>query len=171
MSGMTASNGSLAYNPRCLVRDLSTYTASTWMTTPNLLNLTIGAASTSILTFQDELQGRFPDSFLGLHASGHFAIGGDADHLFSAPIDPAFYMHHTMLDYVYWIWQALHPDEAFTVAGTITMQKKPASRDTRLNDTLGFNYLKQPQRPISTVLNTLGDSPLCYIYAWNQEMR
>ncbi|KAL1872652.1 hypothetical protein Daus18300_004197 [Diaporthe australafricana] len=165
MRGMTPSNGSLAYNPTCLSRDLSNYTASTWLTNANLLNLTTGAASATIKAFQDELQGRFSDGFLGLHVAGHFSIGGDADDLFSSPVDPAFYLHHTMLDYVFWIWQALHPSEALNIAGTLTLGNNPPSRDTRLNDTLYFNYLDQPQRPISDILDTLGGSPLCYIYA------
>lgn len=73
-------------------------------------------------------------------------------------------MHHTMLDYVFWLWQALHPDQAFTVAGTITMQNTPPSRNATLNDTLSFNYINQETRPILDDLNTLRDSPLCYIY-------
>lgn len=53
MSGLTAEpNGSLSYNLRCVRRDLSNYTASNWMVLPKLVNLTLGEASASVLTFQ-----------------------------------------------------------------------------------------------------------------------
>lgn len=91
--GLNVSPCSLCYNGRCLVLDLSSYTVATWFTTPGLLNLTLGAASASALDFQSELQGRFSDGFLGLYAAGHFTIGGDADDLFSSPIDLAFHLH------------------------------------------------------------------------------
>lgn len=63
------------------------------MQTEHLLNLTIGIASKSIKIFQEELQGgRYP-GHLGLHAAGHFVLGGDGTDLFSSPNDPAFWLH------------------------------------------------------------------------------
>jgi tyrosinase len=166
MQGEVSINGgklSLAYNPRCLKRDLSSYTASTWLTIGNLLNLTIGPASASVYTFQNELQGRFTDGFLGLHAGGHFTIGGDAGDIFSSPVDPAFWLHHAMLDHVWWLWQALHLNQASTVAGTITLFNNPPSRNTTLDDALNMG-VNAPTVAIRDVLNTLGGTPLCYIY-------
>lgn len=98
---MTASPNQLDYNPHCVPRDLSIYTAENWFTTTNLLNLTLNGASANVITFQNELQGRFLDGFVSLHAGGHFAINGDAADLFSSSVDPAFYKHHTMLDLVF----------------------------------------------------------------------
>lgn len=45
---------------------------------------------------------------LGVHGGGHFTIAGDpgADS-FISPGDPAFYLHHSQVDRVYWIWQML----------------------------------------------------------------
>lgn len=63
--------GPLAYNPRCLSRDISAWTSQHWMAPENVLNLTVGAAAANVRTFQDELQGRFGDGFLGTHTSGH----------------------------------------------------------------------------------------------------
>ncbi|KAK6223860.1 hypothetical protein LQW54_000004 [Pestalotiopsis sp. IQ-011] len=164
MAGQTKVNSSFAYNPRCLKRDLSAYTASSWLTTTNLVNLTLGNAASTIETFQNELQGRFPQGFLGLHAAGHFSIGGDAGDLFSSPVDPVFFLHHAMLDRVWWIWQALHLDQADTIAGTITLFNNPPSRNTTLEDTIYMGQSNAPVRPISELLNSLGDSPFCYIY-------
>ncbi|UKZ80146.1 hypothetical protein TrVFT333_007903 [Trichoderma virens FT-333] len=126
MDGMTPSpTGPLGYNPRCLKRDFSKYPVDTWMSLTNLLNITVGSASTSIFKFQNELQGRFSDGFLGMHAAGHYTMGGDASDLFSSPNDPIFFLHHSMLDHIYWIWQALHLNQANTIAGTITILNNP----------------------------------------------
>lgn len=166
MDGLKASNssdGPLGYNPRCLSRDLGSYTTSTWFTPENLLNVTVGDASASIESFQNELQGRFLDGFLGMHASGHMAVGGEASDLFSSINDPSFWFHHSMVDYVYWIWQALHLDQADTIAGTITILNTPPSRNASTADILDMG-VNAPSVTIDDVLDTLGQSPLCYIY-------
>ncbi len=137
MDGLAASpTGPLGYNPRCLKRDFTKFAVDTWMTGANLLNLTLGDASSSILKFQNELQGRFGDQFLGMHAAGHFTIGGDGTDLFASPNDPLFFLHHSMLDHLYWIWQALHLDQASNIAGTITILNMPPSRDALVTDPL-----------------------------------
>ncbi|KAH7083569.1 hypothetical protein FB567DRAFT_87419 [Paraphoma chrysanthemicola] len=164
MAGEVKVNGTFTYNPRCLKRDLTTFASSNWLTLDNLYNLTLGAASKNVETFQNELQGRFNDGFLGLHAAGHFSIGGDAGDFFSSPNDPVFFMHHSMLDRVWWIWQALHLDQAKTVAGTITLFNNPPSRNATLKDVIQMNYLDLPNAKIEEVLSTLGGEPLCYIY-------
>jgi tyrosinase len=110
------------------------------------------------------LQGRFSDGFLGLHAAGHFSIGGDAGDIFSSPVDPVFFLHHAMLDRVYWMWQALHLDQANTVAGTLTLNNKPASRDTTLEDLIRTNWLGVEDTRIGDLTDTLGGAALCYIY-------
>lgn len=155
-------NGAMGYNPRCLTRDLNTFAATTWMTHENLLNITLGAASHSIAAFQAEFQGGRGE-FLGMHAAGHFSINGDAGDLFASPADPVFFLHHAMVDLVYWLWQALHPAEAFTISGTVTMNNNPPSRNATLDDpvTMGVNA---PDEPIRRLLNTISGEPFCYIY-------
>jgi tyrosinase len=162
MAGETKVTERLAYNPRCAKRDLTNYAATTWLTLNNLANITIGAGSHNILNFQNELQGRFTDGFLGLHAAGHFSIGGDAGDFYSSPNDPAFFLHHAMLDRVYWIWQALHLYQARTVAGSRTLAG--TGPQTTAEDLIQTNYLNMPDVRIKDVLGTLDGSPLCYIY-------
>ncbi|KAJ5013042.1 Tyrosinase-like protein orsC [Colletotrichum sp. SAR 10_99] len=165
MDGMEASPaGRLGHNPRCLKRDLSSYTMTNWMTNENMANITIGAASRNIELFQNELQGRFADGFLGMHAAGHFSVNGEASDLYSSPVDPSFFLHHAMVDRVYWLWQALHLWNAFEVAGTITINNRPASRNTTVEDVLYLGVLAE-NRTISELMNTIGRSPLCYVYA------
>ncbi|KAF4473449.1 tyrosinase, partial [Fusarium agapanthi] len=118
MDGMEATSTPLEYNPRCLRRDLGRY------------------AIDNIQIMQDEFQGRFPDRFLGLHGAGHFAIGGDSSDLYSPSNEPVFFLHHAMVDRVYWIWQALHPKQARNIAGTITTGNRPPIRDALKSDPL-----------------------------------
>lgn len=134
MAGEVKVNEVFLYNLRCLKRDLTNYAPSNWLTTDNLCNLTLGPAAKNIATFQNEPQGRFDQGFLGLHAAGHFSIGGDAGDFFSSPNDPIFFKHHAMLDRVWWIWQALHLDQYKIIAGTITLFNNPPSRDANLGD-------------------------------------
>lgn len=155
--------GSLGPNPRCISRDLNAYALQRWMTYENLLNITVGAASRSVGAFQDELQGRFGDGFLGMHTAGHVGVGGEASDFFSSINDPSFYLHHAMLDRVYWLWQALHPDKAADLDGTITVLNNPPSRKTLKTDVINMG-LNAEARPIAHLFNTLGDSPFCYIY-------
>ncbi|KAG9499529.1 hypothetical protein J7337_007985 [Fusarium musae] len=163
MDGMEATATPLEYNPRCLRRDLGRYAIDKWMTLPNLYNVTLGDASHSIQVMQDEFQGRFPDLFLGLHGAGHFAIGGDSSDLYSSSNEPIFFLHHAMVDRVYWIWQALHPKQARDIAGTITIGNRPPSRDALKSDPLNMG-VNAAEITIDDALDTLGGSPFCYIY-------
>lgn len=164
MAGEVKVASPFAYNPRCLKRDLTPAASKTWLTYTNLHNLTLGPASSNIKTFQDELQGRFNDLFLGLHAAGHFTIGGDAGDIFSSPNDPVFFLHHTMLDRVWWIWQALHQDQANTLAGTITLFNNPPSRNATLEDIVQLNHMNLEPNTIGGLLDTLDGETFCYIY-------
>lgn len=164
MDGMGPIVETLAdYNPRCVQRDLNTFAMKTWYTTENLLNVTIGAASKTHRSFWSEIQGRYPDQFLGLHTTGHYSINGDNTDLYSSPNDPAFFLHHAMFDRLYWIHQILHPHEARKVAGTMTLQNKPPSRDATVDDVLEMGAVGDTH-PIKDMFDTLGGTPLCYIY-------
>jgi len=77
-----AAGGGFLYNPRCLKRDISNYVSQNWMRT----NATADIISNSpdIQTFDSNIEGRFPDGYLGPHASGHFLMGGEATVRFHA---------------------------------------------------------------------------------------
>ncbi|KAK7972185.1 Di-copper centre-containing protein [Apiospora saccharicola] len=150
-------------NPHCIRRDLSNYTATHFMTTEMLWNVTLGTASVSIKMLQEELQGgKYPGHF-GLHAAGHFVLGGDGTDLFSSPNDPAFFLHHAMVDRIWWIWQALHPTLAATIEGTVTLNNDPPSRNATIDDLLDTKGLAPPVA-LKEVFSTLGGGPLCYVY-------
>ncbi|KAH7324193.1 hypothetical protein B0I35DRAFT_157459 [Stachybotrys elegans] len=163
MQGLPVSPaGPLGYNPHCLRRDL-TNAAMEYMTATNLLNITTGAASHSVEAFQNELQGRFPQGFAGMHSAGHYVAGGDASDVFSSPSDPSFYLHHAMVDRVYWVWQALHPCAARSVAGTITIGNNPPSRDAVPEDPLDIG-VNGDILTIRDAWDTMSGEPFCYIY-------
>lgn len=156
-------NSSADFNPRCIRRDLNIRVAETFFTTPYLLNVTIGNASATIKDFQSEILGRYPDGFIGFHSAGHTTLGGDGGDLYTSPNDPAFYLHHAMLDMIFWIWQVLHPNEARELYGTITLGDNPPSRNATIDDPLEMLGVVV-DRPIRELFGTLDDSPLCYIY-------
>lgn len=163
MDGMTAPvKDANVYNPRCLRRDLNHHAATRWHRYKNLLNITVGESSHSIVRFQDELQGRPQDLFLGLHSGGHHVIGGDNSDNYGSIVDPAFFLHHAMVDYVYWLWQALNPDLAMDVGGT-----KAARSDkdgyTQKTDPLIMGAAA-PNLPIEDILETTSGKPQCYVY-------
>ena len=89
---------------------------------------------------------------------------GDATDLYSSVNDPAFWLHHAMLDRVYWIWQVLHLEEAKKVAGTLTLQDRPPTRNATIDEELVMG-VNGETRKIRDMFDTLGDTPLCYVYA------
>ncbi|KAM5347721.1 hypothetical protein ACJ41O_007545 [Fusarium nematophilum] len=152
----------LRYNPHCVKRDLSSWLATRIYTKDAFLNATIGETAKDIAGFQAEIDTQ-SSGLPGVHAGGHQTISGSNSDLFSGVVDPAFYLHHTMLDRMYWMWQALHPGEAGTIAGTVTFANTPASRNATLDDPIEMQFLGVEATTIGDLLDTL-DGPYCYIY-------
>jgi tyrosinase len=69
-----------------------------------------------------------------------------------------------MVDRVYWIWQVLHLDQAKTLAGTNMFLSDPPSPKTTVEDFIQMNYLNVEARPIRELIDTLRETPFCYIY-------
>lgn len=94
-------DGGLDYDPRCLTRDLSLV----WS------NNTKPTDVAKLLQSCDDIDcfDSIVEASDGVHASGHFTIGGlDVDAYASAG-DPAFYLHHAQVDRMWTIWQNLNP--------------------------------------------------------------
>ena len=106
-------NGGLGYNPRCLVRDLAPGFSN--QTKPSDVAKVIGEPH-DLSSFDDLFE-----SLTGVHAGGHFLMGGVGIDAYASPGDPAFYLHHAQVDRVWSIWQALKPEERLNqVYGTGT---------------------------------------------------
>lgn len=163
----------LGYNPRCQRRDISQFCAGY---TSDAYSTALIAGSPDIATFQTVLQGQFDQGKIGLHTAGHFIVGGDpGGDFYASPGDPFFWLHHGQVDRIWWIWQNLglggagnngsangSESRLQAIAGTITFENVPPSRDARLNDTIDIGVNAGPIL-ISDAMSTL-DGPFCYIY-------
>jgi tyrosinase len=61
---------------------------------------------------------------------GHYAMGGDPGRdVFVSPGDPLFYLHHGMIDLVWFVWQLLDPKTRMqgptAIAATRTFFNQP----------------------------------------------
>lgn len=151
-------------NTRCLKRDLNAWIATKYTSFRNTTSLIL--QNQDIEMFQAILQGddRYVVGELGVHGGGHFTIGGDpgADP-FISPGDPAFYLHHSQTDRVYWIWQMLDFANRQNVHGTGTLQNNPPSPDVTVEDYIDVEPLAGPVK-IKDLMNTVGGTPFCYVY-------
>ncbi|KAK7704392.1 hypothetical protein SLS64_008579 [Diaporthe eres] len=153
-------NDTLRWNPRCLRRDITNWTSTRWTSEKNLTDLL--TLHDDISSFQYTMQGNYSAGDYGVHGGAHC---GD---LFNSPGDPIFFLHHSMIDRVFWIWQNLHPEERTEVVGaTITRGNQPPSRNGSLTDELYMGVLtSSPPVTIGQAGSTLGitGAPFCYIY-------
>ncbi|KAG4414580.1 hypothetical protein IFR04_012278 [Cadophora malorum] len=162
IEGLTASFPGSDYNPRCLRRDVSPWVSSRWSTDKNSSDLITD--NTDIGSFQTVMQGDFATGFYGVHTAGHFTIGGDpGGDIFVSPGDPAFWIHHAQIDRTWWIWQNQDiKNRQNAIAGTITLNNSPPSRDGTLQDTITLG-VNGPDTTIGAMMSTQA-GPLCYIY-------
>ncbi|KAF7182921.1 hypothetical protein CNMCM7691_002665 [Aspergillus felis] len=155
--GIVAQNGSgLNYNPRCLRRDICKDAAS-WTTTDQVVDLINNY--TDILSFQNRMQGDFPNGFLGIHSGGHYTIGGDpGGDFFVSPGDPAFFLHHAAIDRVFWTWQNQDPtSRTYVVAGqTVLPALDPNAPNATLDDIVNMSSALAPPQTIRQLLDTTG---------------
>ena len=151
----------LGYNPRCLRRDISPLAASS-ATDQNVTDLINDY--NNIGDFQTVLQGEFASGLIGIHTAGHFIVGGDpGGDIFTSPGDPYFFLHHAMIDRIWWIWQNQDlANRQNAIAGTNTLNNNPKSNDTTLDDLIDLG-VNARGIPISTAMSTV-DGPFCYIY-------
>ncbi|EAQ83365.1 hypothetical protein CHGG_09769 [Chaetomium globosum CBS 148.51] len=159
-----SSENPLGDNSRCLKRDLNAGVASRYTSFLNTTTLIL--ENPGIERFQGVMQGdpRYVRGELGVHGGGHFTIGGDpgADPFISSG-DPAFFLHHSQIDRVYWIWQMLDLEKRKDVFGTQTFLDMPPSPNVTLDDIIDISPLAPPIR-LGDLMNTVGGSPFCYVY-------
>jgi hypothetical protein len=70
-------------------------------------------------------------------------------------------LHHRNIDRIWWLWQQLHPDEAYTYSGTAE------GRSVKKKDIMKFHGL-YPFLRVSSALDAAGggmDGKLCYNYS------
>lgn len=156
------SSNPLAYNPRCLRRDISSWVSSNWTKDSDVYNLITNY--TDILSFQNRMQGDFTVGFFGVHTGGHFTTNGDpGGDLFASPAEPTFFLHHAQIDRTWWIWQNQDLKDRQTAfeGGTSTLDPT-GSPPGKLTDPIIMGTLSK-QVENQDVMSTTG-GPLCYIY-------
>ena len=163
---MKPNGDGLAYNPRCMRRDISVPCARNW--TNDGQSFSLITQNTNVGAFQDRMQGAgnptFPE-FFGVHTGGHLTyIGDPAGDLFSAPGDPMFFLHHAQIDRTYWIWQNLDPwRRTRQLAGTITTGNMPPSRNGTAADPITLTTVGAADITVGDALDTMA-GPFCYRY-------
>ncbi|TQN67016.1 Tyrosinase-like protein orsC [Colletotrichum shisoi] len=165
--GVLESNpeGPLAYNPRCLKRDLTTEInrafADATAVLPNILR------PQNVYDFQMQMQGVPGTGNIGIHGGGHYSLGGDPGRdVFTSPGDPAFYLHHAMIDRVWWMWQMLSPRERqygeTALGGTNTFLNQPPSANKTMDDYLEYGHVGGEPLRIRDAMSTVA-GPFCFV--------
>lgn len=121
--------------------------------------------SPNISAFQTTLQGNFPAGFLGVHTGGHFFVGGDpGGDLFASPGDPYWYLQHSQIDRVWWIWQNQDPENRrYQIGDTITVNNSPPSRNATLEDVIDLGVNAPESIKLADLVDTQS-GPFCYTY-------
>ncbi|VUC35833.1 unnamed protein product [Clonostachys rosea] len=163
---ITNPNGPLSYNPRCLKRDLSAEVNRRYANASSILSNILKPQN--VADFQLQMQGKPGTGTIGIHGGGHYSLGGDPGRdVFTSPGDPAFYLHHSMIDRVWWIWQMLDPKKRIfsdsAISGTNTFLDSPPSANTTLDDYVDFFFAGGTPMKIRDLLSTL-NGPFCYVY-------
>jgi len=100
-------------------------------------------------------------------APGKYSIS--SSHTFKAQTnmpssDPYFYLHHAQIDRTYWIWQNQNlAERQYAIAGTITLDNDPPSRNTTLEDIIELGVNAPEGITIKDAMSTMA-GPFCYIY-------
>jgi tyrosinase len=170
-------------NPRCLKRDLNADSGRRFASFRNTTDLIVNSPNIEIFRTTMEADPNYIPNSLGVHGGGHFIISGDpGSDAFISSGDPVFYLHHAQIDRVYWIWQMLDFENrqvrssshrlmaSFStdfshkgVFGTNTLLNQPPSANTTVEDPIDLSPIAGPVK-IKTLMNTVGGSPLCYVY-------
>lgn len=85
-------------NPRCLTRDLNSDLLNRMS---NQREVTKLLAATNITDFQWRMTPNAP----AIHGGGHASVGGELADFFGSPQDPTFFVHHSMIDRLWTMWQ------------------------------------------------------------------
>ncbi|KAK3899123.1 hypothetical protein C8A05DRAFT_37278 [Staphylotrichum tortipilum] len=151
-------------NPRCLRRDISNQLSSKYARTQDIVNLITNQKT--IATFQDTMQsaGGFGiGGGMGVHSAGHFTIAGDpGGDFYTSPNDPAFWLHHGMIDRTWTIWQSQDlAARTNVIAGGTSMMG--GGRQQSLDDPVDLGVVADKVYKIRDLVSVV-DGPFCYVY-------
>jgi tyrosinase len=81
--------------------------------------------------------------------------------------DPLFFMHHAMIDYVWWTWQNIAPENVYAIGGPIYPN---GTGITTLDYTVSMAPYVAPDVPVRKVMDSVnknGEGILCFVYEGN----
>lgn len=100
----------------------------------------------------------------GVHPAGHFTISGDpGSDFYVSPGDPAFWLHHSMIDRIWYIWQSQDfKNRQQVIAGGTSMF---GGGKATLNDGVDLEVLNVDGKKytIKDLVSTVA-GPMCYVY-------
>ncbi|KAK3644027.1 hypothetical protein LTR56_009879 [Elasticomyces elasticus] len=94
-----------------------------------------------------------------VHDAIPFGIGGDFE-TFTAPHDPLFFLHHTQLDRLWWLWQQRQPDKGLSAYGG--HKQRHSMEMASMEDDIIMQALA-PSVKVAEVMDVEGQL-LCYRY-------
>lgn len=153
-----------APNPRCLTRDLNDAVNLRFCNSTSVDEL---LAQPTIQGFQDFFSGPPGIYEIGPHPGGHLSVGADMFDFWASPNDPAFFVHHAMVDKMWHDWQMKDPKARVygdnALYGTKTILNIPPSANLTMQDYEPFGPLDQ-DRKVMDLMSTMA-GPFCYGYA------
>lgn len=153
------------YEPRCFARAFNNTSSGLFLNQGAVDRL---LDSPDIRAFQFNMDGREtreipPNGFIGPHSAGHQSLGPIMGDFFASPQDPAFYLHHGMVDRTWALWQAKDEETRLTALyGTSSNFNDPTTPNVTLDTQLTFGILSEP-KAIGELMST-SDHGLCYEY-------
>jgi tyrosinase len=159
--------GGLGYNPRGLKRDLGGAMNTRYANYTTVLKLLL---TPNVDQYRLVSEGVPYTPEIGPHGGIHYTMGGDpGGDLFTSPGDPAFWAHHSQMDRMWAIWQALGGPHSNRVtdlgSGNYAHQtwaNEPPSPLVKLTDRIDMGYAA-PSTTIGHVMSTTGGE-FCYFY-------
>ena len=150
-------DGGLGANPRCLKRDLNLFWAN--QTKPTDVVSLFAESGGDLGSFDNNTE-----KLSGVHAGGHFTIGGDpGTDPYVSPGDPVFYLHHSQIDRIWTLWQSRDfAKRTNQVYGTSTTFNVPPSPPVTLDTMMDYAFIDKQQR-VGDLVSAI-DGPFCYIY-------
>ncbi|KAK8135071.1 hypothetical protein PG984_007083 [Apiospora sp. TS-2023a] len=158
-------DGGKGYNPRGLRRDVGPALNQRFANYTTVLGL---LSKSNITEYRALSEGDVDTDELGPHGGGHYVINGDpGGDLYISPGDPAFWVHHGMMDRMWTLWQAMDPEVRNMqmddgLYGHITWANEPGSRFASLDDVIDMGYAGPSTTLGKVASTTLGE--LCYFY-------
>ncbi|KAH1311573.1 hypothetical protein KXX47_005609 [Aspergillus fumigatus] len=96
-------------------------------------------------------------------AAADVALGPTMGDVFSSVQDPAFFLHHAMVDRLWGMWQEAGPGRRDALNGTAWMFDPPWATNVSVDTVVEFGVLGGP-RKIADLMDPLAGQH-CYIYS------